>query len=139
MNSVIELNCPSCRSTLMVSLVLEGKEVRCPKCETVFIPKAGPAGAAEALGSPTRDQPVFATDARVGSEIGHSSRPQEHRIGFRCPFCQSAYPPAIKRRISTAGWVIFAVLLIACFPLSIIGLFVKEDYRVCSSCGITLG
>jgi predicted RNA-binding Zn-ribbon protein involved in translation (DUF1610 family) len=59
--------------------------------------------------------------------------------GFRCPFCQSSDLPEVKRRVSTAGWVIFVVLLIACFPLCIIGLFLKEDYRVCSGCGIKLG
>ncbi len=60
-------------------------------------------------------------------------------IGFRCPFCQSGLPPRVKSKISTAGWVVFVVLLIACFPLSIIGIFIKEDYRVCSSCGTKLG
>jgi hypothetical protein len=45
----------------------------------------------------------------------------------------------VRRRISTAGWVVFVALLLFCFPLSIIGLFIKEDYRVCSSCGIKLG
>jgi GYF domain 2/LITAF-like zinc ribbon domain len=59
--------------------------------------------------------------------------------GFRCPFCQSTQPPLTRSKISTAGWVMFVVLLIACFPLCIIALFIKEDYRVCSSCGTKLG
>jgi hypothetical protein len=65
--------------------------------------------------------------------------PRGFPAGFRCPFCQSTHPPEVKSRISTAGWVTFILLLIFCFPLCIIGLFIKEDYRVCSSCGIKLG
>jgi hypothetical protein len=64
---------------------------------------------------------------------------RESEGSFRCPFCQSNDLPIVQRRISTAGWVIFAVMLIACFPLCLIGLFVKEDYRVCRSCGFSLG
>ncbi|HLL16030.1 MAG TPA: LITAF-like zinc ribbon domain-containing protein [Pyrinomonadaceae bacterium] len=53
---------------------------------------------------------------------------------FRCPHCQSNAPPVIARRIGTAGWVVFFTLLIACFPLCFIGLFIKEEYRMCSWC-----
>lgn len=67
------------------------------------------------------------------------SRRREPEVGFHCPFCQANDPPEVRSKISTAGWVIFVVLLIGCFPLCIIGLFIKEDYRVCSSCGIKLG
>lgn len=59
-------------------------------------------------------------------------------VGFRCPYCQSQTLPAVRRRISAAGWIVFAVLLLTCLPLCIIGVFIKEDYRVCSSCGLTL-
>ena len=31
---------------------------------------------------------------------------------FRCPHCMSQYLPRIERRISTAGWITFAVLLL---------------------------
>jgi uncharacterized membrane protein YvbJ len=47
---------------------------------------------------------------------------------FRCPFCNSDSPPAARRKISTAGWVIFVILLIACFPLCIIGLFIRKRH-----------
>ncbi len=58
---------------------------------------------------------------------------------FNCPFCSSNSPPIRKQKISTAGWVLFVILLIGCFPLCVIGLFITEDHRVCSDCGITLG
>ena len=72
----------------------------------------------------------------TGSQIATN---QLSVTGFRCPFCQSTHPPQVKSKISTAGWVMFVVLLIACFPLCVVALFIKEDYRVCSSCGTKLG
>jgi hypothetical protein len=53
---------------------------------------------------------------------------------FRCPHCQSTAPPVVAKRIGTAGWIVFFTLLIACFPLCFIGLFIKEEYRMCSWC-----
>ncbi|HLL73300.1 MAG TPA: LITAF-like zinc ribbon domain-containing protein [Pyrinomonadaceae bacterium] len=53
---------------------------------------------------------------------------------FRCPHCQSNAPPVIAKRIGVAGWVVFFALLIFCFPLCFIGLFIKEEYRMCSWC-----
>jgi|SRR6266516_1884868 len=60
-------------------------------------------------------------------------------VAFRCPYCQSQSPPIQKQKISTAGWILFVVLLLACFPLCWIGLLMKEDYRSCSFCGLNLG
>jgi len=53
---------------------------------------------------------------------------------FRCPHCQSTAPPVVAKRIGVAGWVVFFALLIFCFPLCFIGLFIKEEYRMCSWC-----
>jgi hypothetical protein len=55
-------------------------------------------------------------------------------VGFHCPHCQSTAPPIVAKRIGTTGWVVFFALLIACFPLCFIGLFIKEEYRMCSWC-----
>lgn len=61
---------------------------------------------------------------------------QQQNIGqsFRCSHCMSQYQPRIERRISTAGWITFAVLLVFFFPLFWIGLLIKEDVRVCQTC-----
>ncbi|HMF57575.1 MAG TPA: LITAF-like zinc ribbon domain-containing protein [Pyrinomonadaceae bacterium] len=59
--------------------------------------------------------------------------------GFRCPYCQSTYPPRLVQKVSGAGWVIFALFILFCIPLCWIGLLMKEDYKVCSSCGMALG
>lgn len=57
---------------------------------------------------------------------------------FRCPFCGTDAPPLVSQRISTAGWIVFAALLLFCFPLFFIGLLMKEEYRQCSFCRATL-
>ena len=53
---------------------------------------------------------------------------------FRCPSCGTHYPPVLERKISTAGWITFAVLLVTVFPLFWIGLLIREDVPVCQVC-----
>jgi RNA polymerase subunit RPABC4/transcription elongation factor Spt4 len=53
---------------------------------------------------------------------------------FSCPNCGNTFPPRIERRISTAGWIVFAILLVVFFPLFWIGLLIREDVKVCSVC-----
>jgi hypothetical protein len=55
-------------------------------------------------------------------------------IGYQCPRCHSHTHPIIESRISTAGWIVFAVMLFFCFPLFWIGFFITEDYSVCPMC-----
>lgn len=57
---------------------------------------------------------------------------------YRCPSCMSQFLPRIERRISTNGWIVFAVLLVVFFPLFWIGLLIKEDVHVCPSCNARL-
>jgi hypothetical protein len=53
---------------------------------------------------------------------------------YLCPHCMNRFPPHYERRISTTGWIVFAVLLVAFFPLFWIGLLIKEDVWVCQAC-----
>ena len=78
-----------------------------------------PAWAAEPPPQPARVQPL----RQMGAPAN-----------FRCPHCQSTAPPVIAKRIGVAGWIVFFSLLIFCFPLCFIGLFIKEEYRMCSWC-----
>lgn len=55
-------------------------------------------------------------------------------MAYRCPNCMGQFLPQIERRISTAGWIVFAVLLVMFFPLFWVGFLIKEDVRVCPSC-----
>lgn len=57
---------------------------------------------------------------------------------YRCPYCNTAYPPISNRRISTSGWVTFAVLAAIFFPLAWVGLLMQENYLRCSYCRLVL-
>lgn len=61
------------------------------------------------------------------------------RRGFRCPYCDSDRLPYTRKSISTGGWVVFAVMLLFCFPLFWIGLLMTEGHRECSDCGMRIG
>ncbi|HKS26360.1 MAG TPA: LITAF-like zinc ribbon domain-containing protein [Pyrinomonadaceae bacterium] len=54
--------------------------------------------------------------------------------GYRCPNCQSTYPPVTQKKISVEGWIVFCALLIFCLPLFWVGLLMKEETRVCPVC-----
>jgi DNA-directed RNA polymerase subunit M/transcription elongation factor TFIIS len=135
MSETIQFTCPACDAALMVAASLRGTKVNCPKCNNIAVISAPPADFVVtqriATESASRRGKLVASIANYG----HHSRPE---VGFRCPFCQSNLAPEVKRKISTAGWVTFCALLFLCFPLSIIGLFLKDQYRVCRSCGIRL-
>lgn len=53
---------------------------------------------------------------------------------YRCPNCMSQFQPRVERRISTTGWIVFAVLLVLFLPLFWVGFLIKEDVYVCPSC-----
>lgn len=60
--------------------------------------------------------------------------------GIACPFCGYQGPPVFsKRKLSTGGWVLFAVLLVCCFPICWLPFVIdgcKEDEWMCPSCHI---
>jgi RNA polymerase subunit RPABC4/transcription elongation factor Spt4 len=58
--------------------------------------------------------------------------------GYRCPRCGTQNLPVMTRKISTAGWIVFSVLLIFTFFFFWIGLLMKEDVRTCPVCGLQI-
>jgi uncharacterized membrane protein len=51
-------------------------------------------------------------------------------------------PYVEKRKLSTGGWVLFAVLLILCFPICWLPFVIdacKEEERKCPACFMKLG
>lgn len=60
------------------------------------------------------------------------------RGGYRCPYCRTSRPPIVRQQVSPIGWIVFALLLIFTVCLCWIGLFIKEDVRICSECGMRL-
>ena len=85
------------------------------------------------LDSPRTREPVMR-----GEDIDDDDRPRRGG-SFRCPFCGCNEAPITKQKVSTAGWAVLIVLLIVCFPLCWLGLFIKDDYHECYECGMKIG
>lgn len=64
--------------------------------------------------------------------------PRDMTGNYRCPHCGTHYLPVIERRISTAGWITFALLLVFTFIFFWVGLLIKEDVSVCPVCKFRL-
>jgi hypothetical protein len=60
--------------------------------------------------------------------------PQDLTGSYRCPHCGTSYLPILDRRISTAGWITFALLLVFTIIFFWIGLLIKEEVPVCPVC-----
>lgn len=65
-------------------------------------------------------------------------QPNHPAQNYHCPRCASQLFPMYERKISTAGWIVFAVLLVTFFPLFWIGLLIKEDVRICPVCKLRI-
>ncbi len=67
-------------------------------------------------------------------------RPQQQNLtqNLFCPRCASQ-AVRYEKKISTAGWIVFAVLLVTFFPLFWIGFLLKEDVKVCQVCNYRIG
>ncbi|MCC6552933.1 MAG: LITAF-like zinc ribbon domain-containing protein [Polyangiaceae bacterium] len=58
---------------------------------------------------------------------------------WRCPFCGFQGPPSSRSRVKTAGWIVFGVLLLFCFPICWLGLLLTEKQTICSGCQTPVG
>ena len=65
-------------------------------------------------------------------------QPNSMNYGYRCPRCGTNAPPTIVRKISTAGWITFAVLMALFLPLFWIGLLIREDAHICPVCNLRI-
>lgn len=57
---------------------------------------------------------------------------------YICPNCGTTALPITERRISSAGWMTFALLLVFTVVFFWIGLLMKENVSVCPVCRATL-
>lgn len=95
---------------------------------------------------PRPPQPINQVQSNNNSWVQHQApRPQplvqqqqNMAHGYHCPRCSSQMMPRVVKRISTAGWITFAVLMVMFFPLFWIGLLIKEDVRICPVCSYNL-
>lgn len=83
--------------------------------------------------------------ARVGQNPAVQFRgPLMHKDNFaidpnyRCPNCGCSYLPIIERRISTAGWIVFATLPLFTFIFFWVGLLMKEEVAICPVCRLKM-
>ena len=88
----------------------------------------------------TRQRSTVETFPGINQNIGAGpvalaqSTPRDITGNYRCPRCGTHYLPIIERRVSTAGWITFALLLVFTFIFFWVGLLMKEDVSVCPVC-----
>ncbi len=82
-----------------------------------------------------RQQPAPFYPGQAGplDRVGYHG-PQDMTGNYRCPFCGTHYLPQIERRISTAGWITFGLLLVFTVVFFWIGLLLKEEVAICPVC-----
>jgi len=59
------------------------------------------------------------------------------RIEICCPSYLRTVQPVAVSRVRRAGWVLFFVFGV--FPLGLLGLLLRESYRLCRACRARLG
>ncbi|MCU1290447.1 MAG: hypothetical protein JWN60_2676 [Acidobacteria bacterium] len=71
--------------------------------------------------------------------VQQPQQPGYLNANYRCPRCGTHYLPIVERRISTAGWIVFSLLLIFTFIFFWIGFLMKEEVRICPVCRAKIG
>ncbi|NWJ96554.1 MAG: LITAF-like zinc ribbon domain-containing protein [Chloroflexi bacterium] len=82
---------------------------------------------------PAYQQPVYQQPAVVYQQPVYIQAGTSY-----CPFCHTNVPPRRIRRISSAGWVVFTLLLLFTVVFCWIGLLMKEEVMICSTCGMRI-
>ncbi len=92
--------------------------------------------------TPNRVQPLanpYLTNQSPRPQPLVHQQPNNMAYGYRCPRCASQALPNVTRKISTAGWIVFAVLLVMSMGIFCwIGLLIKEDVHVCPVCNLRI-
>jgi len=131
----IPVNCPSCGFEGEAPEGTEGQTVLCPDCR-YNIPVPGGNGK-KSNGYRLDDND---DDRPRRSRRSRRRRRSEFRygIGSVCRRCGSDAPPIYRSEISVGGWILFVVLLFVFCPISFLGLLMRDEYRVCSDCGVRI-
>jgi hypothetical protein len=59
-------------------------------------------------------------------------------LPFQCRSCGYTGYAMIVNKISTAGWIVFAMMLLFCIPLFWIGLLITENKSQCPNCKVEI-
>ncbi|MCY7376171.1 MAG: hypothetical protein LH472_09400 [Pyrinomonadaceae bacterium] len=87
---------------------------------------------------PLADNPYLTNQPPRPQALAYQ-QPNSMAYGYRCPRCATQALPFLTRKISTAGWITFAVLLVTTGIFFWIGLLIREDVRVCPVCNLRIG
>jgi hypothetical protein len=144
----ILVDCPVCAETLQAPDAAAGKGCPCPACRSLVsvpINTPEPIATGRVCACPTCGKSLTITPELEAVEVACPfcarefrsdgaavSRPRRRR--FRCPYCGTRERPEETRRITAAGWAIFAVFLVFFFPLFWVGLLITESERRCYDC-----
>lgn len=154
--TMLQVHCPACNLCASVPDTLAGQRVRC-SCGQVFEvsrestalvrpsdppplpPPLPPTSIARSVDDdaeprPLRRRPRDDDDDDDDYEDAPRRR-RRRRYGDECPYCGYAGRPVLRDQISAAGWVVFTILLLFCWPLFFIGLLIREQYMACGDCG----
>jgi lipopolysaccharide-induced tumor necrosis factor-alpha factor len=138
------IQCPTCKGWIAADPHFAGQRVACPHCQGQLIMPGNASVPPGPTGSPAASQagnpPGFANPP-MPSAPGYVP-PPAGGFGFRCPFCGFQGPPSTTKKISAAGWILFAALLVMCIPLCWLPFVIdgcKEEERRCLGCGSRLG
>lgn len=96
--------------------------------------KPQPLNQARPMGNPQMNSPHVSPLAPVAYR-----QPDNLAYNYHCPRCAAQVYPRFEKRISNAGWIVFAVLLIIFFPLFWVGFLIKEDVKICPVCNSKVG
>jgi DNA-directed RNA polymerase subunit RPC12/RpoP len=135
-----QATCPNCGGIVKNDGSLSGQTVACPFCSGSFVmPTAAASAVAETMAQYTSPpNPVPAPTGGTAPAAAPATAAQPGR-GFECPYCHTHDLPTVRSQMSLAGLIVLIAMLFVCFPLFWIGFFIKEEYRVCSHCGMKLG
>jgi lipopolysaccharide-induced tumor necrosis factor-alpha factor len=65
--------------------------------------------------------------------------PAATHVGLACPYCGHQGPLLVQKQLSQGGWILFAVLLLLCFPLCWLPFVIdgcKDKTAKCAACGL---
>ena len=155
--------CPRCRTVMQTGAEKVGYDVACPHCSHRFrlvepetSPDSDPAGVVDREAATLPPMPSSPSSSGswenrpvakpaplmpnpVSSQVPISGGPSPGVGTYACPYCGTHDPPIWKSEVSTIGWIVFAVLPVTTCVFCFVGLFIRDQYRVCSRCRVRLG
>jgi DNA-directed RNA polymerase subunit RPC12/RpoP len=155
-----KLACPSCGQRLQIPPPPPPNKTVLGKLEEFDTPARTVLGNLEDFGSAPQAESTTATRPAtmralnlepVDGERKDDEYDERRAQWPRCPYCRYRGRPFIRERVAVAGWIVMGMIAFICVflalflcvpilltPLCLLGLLIKEHYRVCGECGMQL-